>query len=111
METGGRLTEKTRRALSSYIRRDIMGVEDEDKWTPHLLARYNVYWRGLIDAMVVGLVKQVAGTLLDNCAIRKRSAAFSPRAPARGTGEVSEEMDVVSPGAPRGGARVANGPS
>ena len=34
METGGRLTEKTRRALSSYIRRDIMGVEDEDKWTP-----------------------------------------------------------------------------
>ena len=49
--------------------------------------------------MVAGLVKQVAGTLLDNCAIRMRSAAFSPRAPARGTGEVSEEMDVVSPGA------------
>ena len=35
METGGRLTEYTRRVLSSYIRRDIMGVEDEDKWTPH----------------------------------------------------------------------------
>ena len=32
------------------------------------------YWRRLIDAMVVGLVKQVAGTLLDNCAIRKRPA-------------------------------------
>jgi hypothetical protein len=62
LETGGRLTENSRRALSSYIRRDIMGVEDEDKWTPHLLARYNVYWRGLIDAMVVGLVKQVAET-------------------------------------------------
>ena len=62
-------------------------------------------------SLVVALVKQVAGTLLDNCAIRKRSAAFSPRAPARGTGEVSEEMDVVSPGVPRGGAREANGPS
>ena len=47
--------------------------------------------------MVVGLVKQVAGTLLDNCAIRMRPAAFSPRAPARGTGKVSEVMDVVKP--------------
>ena len=43
----------------------------------------------------------MAGTLLDNCAIRKRLAIFSPRALARGTGEVPEVMDVaVSPGAP-----------
>jgi len=52
--------------------------------------------------MVVGLVKQVAGTLPDNCAIRKRTAAFSPRAPARGTGKFPEVMDVVSPRHPRG---------
>ena len=63
--------------------------------------------RGLIDAMVVGLAKQVTGTLLDNCAIQKRPVAFSPRAPARGTGKVPEVMDVVSPGAPHG-AREAD---
>ena len=101
LETGGRMTENTRRALSTYIRWHIMGIGNDVEWTPHQLARYNVYWRDLIDATVVSLVKEVAGALLDNCTIRENPAPPHPL--SRGTSKAPAEMDVDSEDA-QGGA-------
>jgi len=64
METGERLSKNTRHFLSAYIRYDILGMGEEQDWTYGLITRYNVYRRDLIDAMVIALVKEVAGTLL-----------------------------------------------
>ena len=78
-----------------------MGIGNDVEWTPHQLARYNVYWRDLIDAMVVSLVKEVAGALLDNCTIRENPAP--PHSLSRGTSKAPAEMDVDSEDA-QGGA-------
>jgi len=34
---------------------------EEQEWTYGLITRYNVYWRDLIDAMVIALVKELQG--------------------------------------------------
>jgi hypothetical protein len=78
-----------------------MGIGNDVEWTPHQLARYNVYWRDLIDAMVVSLVKEVAGALLDNCTIRENPA--TPHPFSRGTSKAPADMDVDSEDA-QGGA-------
>jgi len=53
-----------------------------------LITRYNVYWRDLIDAMVISLVKEVAGTLLWNTDHRGPGHL---RAPVNGVGHSSSE--------------------
>ena len=66
----------------------------EQEWTYGLITRYNVYWRDLIDAMVITLVKEVAGTLLWNTDHRGPGHL---RAPANGVGHSSSEaMDEES---------------
>ena len=99
METGGRLSKNTRRSLSAYIRHDILGMGEEQEWTYGLITRYNVYWRDLIDAMVIALVKEVAGTLLWNTDHRGPGHL---RAPIDGVGHSSSEAMVEEPQVPFG---------
>jgi hypothetical protein len=99
METGGRLSKNTRRSLSAYIRHDILGMGEEQEWTYGLITRYNVYWRDLIDAMVIALVKEVAGTLLWNTDHRGPGHL---RAPIDGVGHSSSEAMDEEPQVPFG---------
>ena len=103
METGGRLSKNTRRSLSAYIRHDILGMGEEQEWTYGLITRYNVYWRDLIDAMVITLVKEVAGTLLWNTDHRGPGHL---RAPIDGDGHSSSEAMDEEPSVPFGASVV-----
>ena len=53
-------------AVPSALTFAMTSSEWEQGWTYGLITRYNVYRRDLIDAMVIALVKEVAGTLLWN---------------------------------------------
>ena len=70
---------------------------EEQEWTYGLITRYNVYWRDLIDAMVIALVKEVARTLLWNTDHRGPGHL---RAPANGVGHSSSEAMDEEPSVP-----------
>ena len=72
----------------AWLRHDILGMGKEQEWTYGLITRYNVYWRDLIDAIVIALVKEVAGTLLWNTGHRGPGHL---RAPINGAGHSSSE--------------------
>ena len=81
----------------AWLRHDILGMGKEQEWTYVLITRYNVYWRDLIDAIVIALVKEVAGTLLWNTDHRGPGHL---RAPTNGVGHSSSEAMVEEPSVP-----------
>ena len=66
METGGRLSNKSRLFLATFVRADVMQLDSDDKMSSGERVKYNSYLRELIEAVGVTLAKATAGALLWN---------------------------------------------
>ena len=66
VETGGRLSSKSRLFLATFVRKDAMGLATEDGMSAEERTKYNAYLRELIEAVGITLAKATAGALLWN---------------------------------------------
>jgi len=66
VETGGRLSTKSRLFLATFVRKDAMGLATEDGMSAEERTKYNAYLRELIEAVGITLAKATAGALLWN---------------------------------------------
>jgi len=80
VETGGRLSTKSRLFLATFVRKDAMGLATEDGMSAEERTKYNAYLRELIEAVGITLAKATAGALLWNSGGRSPCPRTAARA-------------------------------